>query len=283
MQNYERLPLVGSSTVTSASTKSPLDGFLLQALYFILLAAHTALWVIRQIRYAILRLFVFPHRSPQLVRSDVRGLAKVPRHVAVVLRGSPDELASYTADIAAWCLGAGSECLTVFVREDKLNATDVAAALEENMPSWFGTDAPVISIRQNDKEIIAAPAKASSTNSPAPVPAPAVLRIFLVALRDGRDAIVTQAQDYSEQVKDGSLEPASLTVDKINKDLQRRYGGEPDLLVCFDSRLDLAGVSPWHIRVTELFYLPDNEGVVSYHVFWAALRKFSRVKINLGS
>ncbi|KAM9924612.1 hypothetical protein OXX80_011164, partial [Metschnikowia pulcherrima] len=72
-----------------------------------------------------------------------------------------------------------------------------------------------------------------------------------------------------------------ITVDLIDEELTELVGPEPDLVVCFGPVLDLQDYPPWHIRLSELYWEPDNTSV-NYAVFIRALQKFAHSKVNLG-
>ena len=66
----------------------------------------------------------YHHRTPELIRRDVKGLSKVPKHLSVILelppeRGKKDRLEGLLNDaceIAAWSAGAGVGMLSIYER-----------------------------------------------------------------------------------------------------------------------------------------------------------------------
>lgn len=80
----------------------------------------------RQIYHVLVdRLFAilyYHHRAPELIKQDVRGLSRLPKHLSVILelkgedRGLArlDELMDEVAEIAAWCACVGIPTLSVY-------------------------------------------------------------------------------------------------------------------------------------------------------------------------
>jgi len=67
----------------------------------------------------ILAIVYHHHRTPELIRKDVRGLKRIPEHLSVVLtlRTEDDSLAvlmDEVAELAAWCTCSGIGQLSVY-------------------------------------------------------------------------------------------------------------------------------------------------------------------------
>lgn len=258
------------------------------------------LFCVRQALYLFQREFVYSQRTPQSIRKDVATYGKVPRHVAFVLQRSPsigiEGLVGQVLESASWCLGVGSPLLTIYERTGVLKSVPLetlAEAVCTGLARFFRDteDAPSICIRCGKQAVtmagpgsspVAEILNAVTTSLEGSASEPA-LTIFLASEQDGRPMMLTLATEYAQLIVKGALSKTDITVNKIHGDLCDRVGEEPDLLVTFGSRLDFAGFSPWLLRVTELFCLPDNNGVFHYLVFIKSLQKFANVKVNLGA
>lgn len=256
--------------------------FVLQIFFLILVIYKYVRRTCRQSCYALARATRYHHCEPQLIRKDISRLDKIPCHIAVILTirgphfsgGGVEGLLFDCGEVASWCIGVGSSQLTLYERSGVLTevgAERIREAVASRLAQYFGdirlprftvtTDAGRTVVGDSDP----------------------MLRIDIISEKDGKPAIVELAKTYAGLAAQGALNPSDITLKTVDAELKARVGGEPDLLITFGSELDLQGYPPWHIRVTELFHQPDNGGVVSYQVFSHALRKFSTVKVNLGS
>jgi dehydrodolichyl diphosphate syntase complex subunit NUS1 len=70
----------------------------------------------------IYSIYYYHHRTPELIRRDVKGLRKLPKHLSVILtlddqgrRGAGlERLLNEVADVAAWTASAGIPQLSVY-------------------------------------------------------------------------------------------------------------------------------------------------------------------------
>ena len=58
----------------------------------------------------------YHHRTPGLIRRDVKGLRRLPEHLAVILSLDEDVVMDQVADLATWSCCAGIPALTVYER-----------------------------------------------------------------------------------------------------------------------------------------------------------------------
>lgn len=75
----------------------------------------------------ILAIVYHHHRTPELIRKDVRSLKRLPQHLSVILtlRTEDDALAvlmDEVAELTAWCTCAGIAQLSVYEKSGKLSA-----------------------------------------------------------------------------------------------------------------------------------------------------------------
>lgn len=74
----------------------------------------------------VLAIVYHHHRTPELIRKDVRGLKRIPEHLSVILtlRTEDDALAvlmDEVAELAAWCTCAGITQLSVYEKSGEFS------------------------------------------------------------------------------------------------------------------------------------------------------------------
>lgn len=70
----------------------------------------------------------YHHRTPELIKRDVKALSKVPKHLSVILELPPEggkkdrleELLNDACEIAAWSAGAGIPMLSIYERTGRV-------------------------------------------------------------------------------------------------------------------------------------------------------------------
>lgn len=219
-------------------------------------------------------------RTPELVSKDVSSLPKIPRHIAAILQlkedkvgGGLDGLLEESAQLAAWCMGAGIPALTIYERHGVLKALDpqeFQRRISKKLESFYGS-APLPTIN----------VKVPPVPSNAPPLEDADLAITLIAEEDGRQALVDLTRTLGNLALMKKINPNDITISSIDTEMKHIVVGEPDLVIVFGPSLDLQGFPPWQMRLSEIFYLPDNNEV-SYPIFLKGLEKYAGCKINVG-
>jgi dehydrodolichyl diphosphate syntase complex subunit NUS1 len=115
----------------------------------------------RQAYHAILSralaILYYHHRTPELIRKDIKGLSRLPRHLSVVLELQQEErggagleiLLDEAAEISAWCACVGIPLLSIYERTGILKNyiptthRTVAAKLHD----YFGRRRPSLQVR----------------------------------------------------------------------------------------------------------------------------------------
>ena len=75
----------------------------------------------------ILAILYYHHRAPELIRQDIKGLGRIPRHLSIILelrkedrgQASLEALMDEVAEIAAWCTCVGVPMLSVYEKTGK--------------------------------------------------------------------------------------------------------------------------------------------------------------------
>lgn len=104
--------------------------FLLRQYYqlvFVIIHVFFSIYIrLRQAYHAVANriysIYYYHHRTPELIRRDVKGLRKLPKHLSVILtlddqgrRGAGlERLLNEVADVAAWTASAGIPQLSVY-------------------------------------------------------------------------------------------------------------------------------------------------------------------------
>lgn len=117
----------GTFTRTSRSPQA-LFQLLVHRFLFLLIQITVVLTIrSRQTYHAccdrVLSVLYYHHRTPELIRRDVRGLGKIPKHLSVIVDlrdGKPVEalqaLVGEVAELASWCVCVGIKQLSVYER-----------------------------------------------------------------------------------------------------------------------------------------------------------------------
>lgn len=257
--------------------------------HVILLGIFFLMSILRNFQYVYnkfwLRVFsmtYYPNKSPQVIRDDVCKLGKLPKRVSCIvnLRSDDDEnggsegVMGDISELAAWCLSAGIPSLTIYEYNGCVKGCldELQQTVSKNLRAYFGVQTPSFSIKvPHTNETVATEPDSSETD----------LEISLLSRIDGKPTIVELARTIGELTVSKELSPNDITVKLIDGELCELVGPEPDLLICFGPVLDLQDYPPWHIRLTEMYWEPDNNSV-NYAVFIRALNKFAQSRVNLG-
>jgi dehydrodolichyl diphosphate syntase complex subunit NUS1 len=78
----------------------------------------------RAIKYRIYAIGFYHHRTPELIKQDVKPLGKLPNHLSVMLKVNRDEdkrtnlqrLINEVGEVTAWCISAGIPTLSIYER-----------------------------------------------------------------------------------------------------------------------------------------------------------------------
>ncbi|XBW37448.1 hypothetical protein QEN19_003029 [Hanseniaspora menglaensis] len=235
-----------------------------------------------------------PSNSPQLIRSDVSSLSKIPKILAAIVDYKSEEevgggvlgLMENSSDIVAWSLSAGIKHLYLY-DHDGLLKNDVGLLrriIYNNLRKYFGpAKVPKFAVRipHTNQIFYNLPPTPISLEYVEKADKKISIEVILLSKVDGRETIVDLTKSMAELCKQGLLDEKDITQDLVDKELRKLVGEEPDLLLYFGPNLDLQGFPPWHIRLTELFWEHDNNDV-SYTVFIRGLKEYAGSKVNVG-
>lgn len=75
--------------------------------------------------------------------------------------------------------------------------------------------------------------------------------------------------------------PNDISQDLVDVEINESVMGEPDLLILFGPHVELQGYPPWQVRLSEIYHVPDNNGV-GYQVFLRALHNYAKAQMRFG-
>ncbi|CCF60739.1 hypothetical protein KAFR_0L01300 [Kazachstania africana CBS 2517] len=261
---------------------------LLVGLFIVYGAFRYAQYQYNRVKLRIYDLVYNPSNTPQLIRQDVLKLDKIPKRVAAILDMKPigdvggglTGLLNDSSELICWTVSAGIKHLTLYDFDGVLqkNVTSFREEIHNKLSKYYGpSNVPkfVVRIPHSNSMYFNRDDSESEENKKV------AIEISLLSNRDGRETIVDLTKTMADLCTQGSLDLSDVTMDLVDSELTQLVGPEPDLLVYFGPSLDLQGFPPWHIRLTEFYWEPDNTEV-TYSVFIRALKKFSSCKMNVG-
>jgi len=269
----------------------------LHALLYALIHALFSIYIrFRQAYYAvtnrILAVLYHHHRTPELIKNDVKGLSRLPEHLSVILTleeggrsgAGLDNLIDDVAEISAWCACVGIPMLSVYEQTGILKTYIPTAhrSITSKLSSYFGSRRPALSIRApHVSSLESAPTSPLTSSPPDPNLQPPQLSLLFLSEEDGRDSIVDLTKTLAEMSQRSKLSPADISSDLIDAELSESVMSEPDLLILFGPKAELSGYPPWQIRLTEIFHVNDNYDV-GYPVFLRALYNYANTQMRFG-
>ncbi|KAA8644880.1 ditrans,polycis-polyprenyl diphosphate synthase [Aspergillus tanneri] len=226
----------------------------------------------------ILAIIYYHHRTPELIRKDVKNLDRLPEHLSVILslRLEDDALAilmDEVAELAAWSASAGIPVLSIYERRGVLKSCIpiLHQVVTTKLASYYGAPSQQPSLRlfAPHHPIHQSQHSTSSTSAEA-------LTILLLSATDGQETFVDLTKTLAEMSQNGKLSPEDITMELVDAEISEittqpsqvtaqtpsrskaapvsvSLKPEPDLLLVFGPFLKLDGYPPWHIRLTEMF------------------------------
>jgi dehydrodolichyl diphosphate syntase complex subunit NUS1 len=265
--------------------------------HFALLTSYFFFSIFRMFQYAhhkirikFLNLAYNPSKTPQIIRDDVNKLVKLPKRISAVLNLKSEEeegggfygLLNDSAEIVTWTLAAGIPSLSLYEYDGTLKQSieDLRIAVYKKLSDYFGPNSVpnfTIKIPHLNQTFWGL----NNDSDPQYKLREMDIEISLLSVEDGKPTIVELTKTMADLATKNEISPKDITVQLIDNELTELIGKEPDLIILFTPVLDLQGYPPWHIRLSEFYWEPDNEDV-TYAIFLRALQKYSTCKINVG-
>lgn len=217
--------------------------------------------------YRLFAILYYHHRTPELIRRDVRKLSRKPKHLSVIIdydgeedRGArrPESLRKLieeVAEVSAWCACSGIPMLSVYERtginsplllcrpSGKELTIDATGVLKSHIPSvhksilstfraYFPpTSIPALRLRVPNFPNYSPPSSPSKTT----LQEVTTLTLILLSASDGRETLVDLTKTLAEMSQRGKLCPSDISAELIDAELSDSSCGEPDLLILMTS------------------------------------------------
>ncbi|RAL06877.1 ditrans,polycis-polyprenyl diphosphate synthase [Aspergillus homomorphus CBS 101889] len=268
--------------------------------------------------HRICAIIYYHHRTPELIRKDVKGLKRLPEHLSVILsiRKEDDALAvlmDEVAELAAWSVSSGIPVLSVYERSGVLKSCIpiLHQAITNKMCSYYGSpiQQPRLRLFAPHHPVYDQPQQGGCmvrNNNES-------LTVLLLSATDGRETFVDLTKTLAEMSQSGKLLPEDITMELVDAEISeittqptrpssptsdenKRISDqiklvakpEPDLLLVFGPFLRLDGYPPWHIRLTEMFCTggrssgTNTSEAVEYHGFLRGLWHYAGAQMRFG-
>ncbi|KAI4751758.1 nuclear undecaprenyl pyrophosphate synthase-like protein [Aureobasidium sp. EXF-3400] len=304
-QERERLlqPYLPNDSPRKHQRTQPLRQLIKAALHLLLYnLIHFAFSVYHRFRVAyhnlidrIFAVLYYHHRTPEYIQKDVHRLKKVPKHLSIILElddntrdnSSLEALIHNVCEVAAWSACAGVPLLSIYEPSGLLKQSLplVHRRISRTLAAYFGHDnpnKPTLSLGAPHMQSFSPPASPKSSLHASSAKSPPHLSILLLSASDGRGTLVDLTKTLAEMSQKGKLAPKDISMDLVDAELTESVMGEPDLLMLFADSVHLKGYPPWQLRLTEIFHVPDNNGV-GYQVFLRGLYKYAQAQMRFGS
>ncbi|ROW11352.1 hypothetical protein VMCG_01042 [Cytospora schulzeri] len=240
------------------------------------------------VRDRIYSIFFYHHRDPAMIQKDVKRLNKVPKILSVILKVEDDgkggaeleRLVNEVAEVSAWCASAGIPVLNIYEKTGLLKQylPETHRAISQNLKSYFGNQHPTLTLCAPHAQSIESAPNEKAVDFGG-VPGHVIVR--LICAEDGRDSMVDLTKTLTEMAQKHKISPADIEQRLVDVELKESVMEESDLLIVFGPYVDFQGYPPWHLHLTEVFHVPDNESV-GYQVFYSGLCKYANAQFRLG-
>ncbi|ODM15944.1 hypothetical protein SI65_08785 [Aspergillus cristatus] len=262
----------------------------------------------------IFAIVYYHHRTPELIRKDVKGLKRLPEHLSVILslRKEDDALAvlmDEVAELAAWSTASGIPTLSVYEKTGILKSCipTLYELVTSKLSSYYGSPS-----QQPKLQLFAPHHPVYQTETPTGADTDKSnresLTLLLLSSTDGRETFVDLTKTLAEMSQNGKVSPQDITPELVDAEIseitthpaQSGTDGdgdgdsvfvkpEPDLLLVFGPFLKLDGYPPWHIRLTEMYCTGDTSNgltgygeAVEYQGFVQGLWHFAGAQMRFG-
>ncbi|KAI9721639.1 MAG: hypothetical protein M1828_005006 [Chrysothrix sp. TS-e1954] len=196
------------------------------------------------IRSRLLALLYYHHKSPELIRKDVRNLSRLPQHLSVIVELPEDathndgtgegvhKLMQEVGEVAAWSAVIGIPMLSVYERTGALKAhmPAVHRALSHTLKTYYPPNSvPTFSLRAPHLPPYI-PDSSSRKRAMWEEDRPHI-DVLLLSAHDGRATLVDLTKTLTEMAQAGKIAPADVTEELIDAEVTESSCGEPDLLI----------------------------------------------------
>ncbi|KAJ5951475.1 uncharacterized protein N7479_009888 [Penicillium vulpinum] len=304
-------PAAPAASERKAPRKTPIRTFLKsQAHYLTYAITHIIFGIVVRLLQAyhavIDRIFAIVyhhHRTPELIRKDVKTLKRLPQHLSTILTLQKEDdalavLMDEVAELAAWSSCSGIPQLSIYEKSGVLKSCIPALhqIITTKLASYYGTPS-----HQPNLQLYAPhhPVHRSAPITPNPT-----LTILLLSSTDGRETLVDLTKTLAEMSQNGKLSPEDITPELVDAEISEIttrplvmdptlpdtvLKPEPDLLLVFGPYLKLDGYPPWQLRLTEMYCtggrshgISGDGEAVEYQGYMRGLWHFAGAQMRFG-
>ncbi|KAG0152723.1 hypothetical protein PDIDSM_2528 [Penicillium digitatum] len=297
--------------------KTPVRTFVKSQIYYFAYAiTHIIFGIVVRLLQAyhavvdrIFAIVYYHHRTPELIRKDVKNLKRLPQHLSTILRLRKEDdalavLMDEVAELPAWSSCSGISQLSVYEKSGILKSC-IPALHNYNyqLASYYGTPShqPILQIYAPHHPVHrSAPIK----KTPDTTSQPQTLTILLLSSTDGRETLVDLTKTLAEMSQNGKLSPEDIHPELVDAEISEIttqpltmdptlsdtvLKPEPDLLLVFGPFLKLDGYPPWQLRLTEMYCtggrshgLSGDGEAVEYQGYMRGLWHFAGAQMRFG-
>jgi len=201
----------------------------------------------------ILAILYYHHRTPDLIRKDVRNLSRLPEHLSVILQvnneddrhAGVEQLVHEVSEVAAWCASAGIPALSIYERTGILKnyIPQTHHTITRTLQAYFGntpySNCPSVSLRAPNLPTFSPPT--TPPTSDVDGSHQEHITILLLSEDDGRNTLVDLTKTLAEMAQRNKISPGDISAELIDAEITESVMGEPDMLLSFAPRITLDG------------------------------------------
>lgn len=219
-------------------------------------------------------LYAAKHKGTKLesITCDVKALQKIPLHTTFLIQ---EKLRSCEdlARAVAWTFALGGHVVSIYdSRGDlKKKLTELRTAIVRQQEKLFGACGPAVQVTTlQDAESFDALDKTGKS-----------FLVLVLSSEDGRQRVVEMAASVCKAVLQNRMKVEDINVDFMDRKMTATLT-EPSLAIAFGGLHCSLGYPPWHLRVTEIHFLPTIRKLV-YQDLYAVFQKYALCQQRLGT
>lgn len=210
----------------------PIRSFLKSTLhylvYFLIQLFFSIYMRIRQSYHAVVdrvrAILYYHHRTPELIRKDVRDLDRLPEHLSALLtlRKSDEALEilmDEVAELTAWSTCVGIPTLSIYEKTGILKSyiPTLHKFITAKLATYYGpaSHQPTLHLFAPHHPLYTPPQPSST----APKTNPDTITVLLLSASDGRDTLVDLTKTLSEMAQHGKLSPQDISTKLIDAEI----------------------------------------------------------------
>ncbi|PGH09638.1 hypothetical protein AJ80_07667 [Polytolypa hystricis UAMH7299] len=216
------------------SKPKPIRGFIKAKLHYLLYFLITVVFGIyirfrqgyRAVVDRVLAILYYHHKTPELIKKDVKGLSQLPEHLSMVLTlrkndDSLDILMDEVAELVAWSSCAGIPMLSVYEKTGVLKSFIPALhkIITTKLSAYYGTPSQQPSLHIYAPHHALYPSSSQQPPSSTPRQNPSNITLLLLSSTDGRETLVDLTKTLAEMAQHGKISPQDISTKLIDAEL----------------------------------------------------------------